>query len=81
MRAYKDTLVPFMPGDSDAEHERAFFLIFSTMIGSIEIAEMIPYPGARQQILTNTRNFLLLMPERLRTNLSQAAGCQHRFTG
>jgi TetR/AcrR family transcriptional repressor of nem operon len=59
MREYKDALVPFMPGGSPAERERAFFLIFSTMIGSIEIARMIPDPDARKQILSNTRDFLL----------------------
>ena len=59
MRAYKDTLVPFMPGGSAAERERAFLLIFSTMIGSIEIARMIPDPDAQEQILKNARNFLL----------------------
>jgi TetR/AcrR family transcriptional repressor of nem operon len=59
MRAYKDMLVPFMPGGSVAERERAFFVIFSTMIGSIGIARMISDPDTREQILTNTRNFLL----------------------
>jgi TetR/AcrR family transcriptional repressor of nem operon len=59
MREYKDALVPFMPGASVADRERAFFLIFSAMIGSIEIARMIPDSDARAQILRNTRNFLL----------------------
>ena len=59
MRAYKDTLVPLMPGGNARERERAFFLIFSTMIGSIEIARMIPDPAAREQLLRNTRSFLL----------------------
>jgi TetR/AcrR family transcriptional repressor of nem operon len=59
MRAYKDTLVPFMPGSNVAERERAFFLIFSTMIGSIEMARMIPDHEVREQILRNGRNFLL----------------------
>jgi TetR/AcrR family transcriptional repressor of nem operon len=59
MREYKDALVPLMPGASVADRERAFFLIFSAMIGSIEIARMIPDSDGRAQILRNTRNFLL----------------------
>lgn len=59
MRGYKDAMVPFMPGASIDERERAFFLIFSAMIGSIEIARMIPDRAARERILANTRDFLL----------------------
>lgn len=59
MRSYKDSLLPFMPGNSVAARESAFFLIFSTMIGSIEIARMILDADARDRILSNTRNFLL----------------------
>jgi hypothetical protein len=59
MREYKDALVPFMPGSSTAERERAFFVIFSTMAGSIEIARMIPDRKVREQTLSNAGNFLL----------------------
>jgi TetR/AcrR family transcriptional regulator, transcriptional repressor for nem operon len=56
---YKNQLVPFMPGRRLVDRERAFFVIFSTMIGAIEMARMMPDPAARQRILTQTRDFLL----------------------
>ena len=56
---YKDRMVPFMPGRRVADKERAFFLIFSTMIGAIEIARMLPEPAMREKVLANARDFLL----------------------
>ncbi len=56
---YKDRMVPFMPGRRIAEKERAFFAIFSTMIGAIEIARMLPAPGMREKVLASARDFLL----------------------
>jgi TetR/AcrR family transcriptional repressor of nem operon len=56
---YKDQMIPFMPGRRIADKERAFFVIFSTMIGSIEIARMLPEPTMREKVLTNAREFLL----------------------
>ena len=35
---YKDRMVPFMPGCRTADKEQAFFAIFATMAGAIEIA-------------------------------------------
>ncbi len=59
MVKYKNQLVRFMPGRRAVDRERAFFLIFSNMIGAIEMARMMPDPAARQRILTHTRDFLL----------------------
>ncbi len=59
MVKYKDQLVRFMPGRRATDRERAFFVIFSTMIGAIEMARMMPDPAAKQRILTQTRDFLL----------------------
>jgi TetR/AcrR family transcriptional repressor of nem operon len=56
---YKNRMVPFMPGDRTADKERAFFAIFSTMIGAIEIARMLPDRAMREKVLVTTRNFLL----------------------
>ena len=56
---YKDRMVPFMPGRRTADKERAFFSIFSTMIGAVEIARMLPEPAMREKVLTSTRDFLL----------------------
>jgi TetR/AcrR family transcriptional repressor of nem operon len=56
---YKDRMVPFMPGRRTADKERAFFSIFSTMIGAIEIARMLPEPAMREKVLASVRDFLL----------------------
>ena len=37
-------MVPFMPGQRTVDRERVFFAIFSTMMGAIEIARMLPDP-------------------------------------
>ena len=56
---YRDRMVPFMPGRRTADKERAFFAIFSTMIGAIEIARMLPEPAMREKVLASARDFLL----------------------
>jgi TetR/AcrR family transcriptional regulator, transcriptional repressor for nem operon len=57
--SYKDRMVPFMPGRRIADKERAFFAIFSTMVGAVEIARMLPEPAMREKVLANARDFLL----------------------
>jgi TetR/AcrR family transcriptional regulator, transcriptional repressor for nem operon len=57
---YRDRMVPFMPGRRTADKERAFFAIFSTMVGAIEIARMLPEPAMREKMLASVRDFLLL---------------------
>jgi len=42
---YKSRMLPFMPGRRTADKESAFFAIFSTMIGAIEIARLLPNPA------------------------------------
>ena len=56
---YKDQMIPFMPGQRAADKERAFFSVFSTMIGAMEIARMLPERAMREKVLANTRDFLL----------------------
>jgi TetR/AcrR family transcriptional regulator, transcriptional repressor for nem operon len=56
---YKSRMLPFMPGQRSAAKERAFFAIFSTMIGAVEIARMLPDRAMREKVLANTRDFLL----------------------
>jgi TetR/AcrR family transcriptional repressor of nem operon len=56
---YKSRMLPFMPGQRTADKERAFFAIFSTMIGAIEIARMLPDRATREKVLSGTRDFLL----------------------
>jgi TetR/AcrR family transcriptional repressor of nem operon len=55
---YKSRMLPFMPGRRTVDKERAFFAIFSTMIGAVEIARMLPDP-MREKVLANARDFLL----------------------
>ena len=45
MTKYQDRMLPFMPGRRTADKERAFFAIFSTMIGTIEMARVLPDPA------------------------------------
>jgi TetR/AcrR family transcriptional repressor of nem operon len=56
---YKNRMLPFMPGRRTADKERAFFVIFSTQVGAVEIARMLPNPVAQQKVLTTARDFLL----------------------
>jgi TetR/AcrR family transcriptional repressor of nem operon len=56
---YRDRMVPFMPGRRTADKERAFFQIFSTMVGAIEIARLLPGPEMREKVLASARDLLL----------------------
>lgn len=59
LKKYRGRMLPFMPGQRTADKERAFFSIFSTMVGAIEIARMLPEPVMREKMLTSAREFLL----------------------
>jgi TetR/AcrR family transcriptional repressor of nem operon len=56
---YKSRMLPFMPGRRIADKERAFFSIFSTMIGAVEIARLLPDVTMREKVLASARDFLL----------------------
>jgi len=56
---YKSQMLPFMPGRRTADKERAFFAIFSTMLGAIEIARILPDRVAEEKVLASARDFLL----------------------
>jgi TetR/AcrR family transcriptional repressor of nem operon len=56
---YKDRMLPFMPGRRTSDKERAFFVIFSAMVGAVEIARMLPDRVAQEKVLASTREFLL----------------------
>jgi TetR/AcrR family transcriptional repressor of nem operon len=56
---YRSQMLPFMPGRRTLDKERAFFAIFSTMIGATEIARLLPDPAMREKVLGSTRDFLL----------------------
>jgi TetR/AcrR family transcriptional repressor of nem operon len=59
LKKYRSRMLPFMPGRRTADKERAFFSIFSTMVGAIEIARMMPEPGMREKVLASARDLLL----------------------
>jgi len=56
---YKRRMLPLMPGRRTADKERAFFAIFSTMIGAVAIARLLPEQTARKRVLASAREFLL----------------------
>jgi TetR/AcrR family transcriptional repressor of nem operon len=56
---YKNRMLPFMPGHQTADRERAFFAIFSTMIGAVEMARLLPETASRKKVLVSAREFLL----------------------
>lgn len=56
--SYKNRMLPFMPGQRTADKERAFFVIFSTMAGAVEIARILP-EAAQEKVLASAREFLL----------------------
>ena len=59
LKKYRSRMLPFMPGQRTADKERAFFSLFSTMIGAIEIARMLPEPKMRENVLASARELLL----------------------
>jgi TetR/AcrR family transcriptional regulator, transcriptional repressor for nem operon len=56
---YKERMTPFMPGRRTEDRERAFFVIFSTMMGANQIARLLPERAMREKVLGMTRDFLL----------------------
>ncbi len=59
LTTYKNRILPFMPGRRAVDKERAFIAIFSTMLGAIGIARILPDPKARASVLATARDFLL----------------------
>ena len=55
---YISQMLPFIPGRRTVDQERTFFAIFSTMIGAVEMARILPDP-AREKVLASTMDFLL----------------------
>jgi TetR/AcrR family transcriptional repressor of nem operon len=84
---YKSQMLPFMPGRRTVDKERAFFAIFSTMIGAVEIARMLPDPAMRGKVLTSARDFSLaqlltsstMMPEECLWHILRIAGSHAQF--
>ena len=56
---YRDRILPYMPGRRVADKERAFMMIFSTMLGAVGLARILPDQAARASVLAGARDFLL----------------------
>jgi TetR/AcrR family transcriptional repressor of nem operon len=56
---YKSRMLPLMPGRRAADKEQAFFAIFSTMIGAVALARILPDQAARASVLESARDLLL----------------------
>lgn len=56
---YKSRILGFMPGRRAADKERAFIVIYSTMLGALAIARLLPDSAARARVLASARDFLL----------------------
>ena len=59
LASYRSKMLPLMPGRRAADKERAFLVIFSTMIGAMQIARMQPDAATRGKALSTARDFLL----------------------
>ena len=59
MKARRERMMQFMPGDTDAERERNFNIIFPAMAGAILVARILPEPKERAKILNDLRDHLL----------------------
>lgn len=59
LTSYKKSILPFMPGRLPADKERAFFALYATMLGAVQIARMLPEPKMRQNVLAAARDSLL----------------------
>lgn len=59
LTTYRNRILPFMPGRRAADRERAFIVIFSTMLGAIGIARILSGMQERANVLATAREFLL----------------------
>jgi TetR/AcrR family transcriptional regulator, transcriptional repressor for nem operon len=56
---YKNRMLPYMPGPRLADKDRTFMVIFSTMLGAVGLARILPHQAARASVLASARDFLL----------------------
>lgn len=56
---YRDRMLPYMPGTQRSEQENAFFVIFSTMMGAMQLARVLGNRAAQERVLGAARDFLL----------------------
>ena len=59
MKSYRERLLPFFPGDDDAEKRRQFIVLFPAMAGVLMTARAMTDPAARQETLAVARRFYI----------------------
>ena len=57
--AYRERLLPFVPGQTREEKLAKFGVLFSSMAGALAIARMSSTPQRRERMLTEARNFFV----------------------
>jgi TetR/AcrR family transcriptional repressor of nem operon len=57
--AYRERLLPFVPGQTREEKVAKFQLLFSSMAGVLTVARMTSAPQSREQMLMEARNFFI----------------------
>jgi TetR/AcrR family transcriptional repressor of nem operon len=59
MKSYRERLLPFFPGNDDAEKRRQFIVLFPGMAGVLMTARAITDPAARKEILSVAKRFYI----------------------
>jgi len=59
MKWYRERLLPFLPGNDDAEKRRQFMVLFPGMAGVLMTARAMTDPAARKETLAVARRFYI----------------------
>jgi TetR/AcrR family transcriptional repressor of nem operon len=59
MKSYRERLLPFFPGNSDAEKRRQFIVLFPAMAGVLMTARAMTDSAARQETLAVAKRFYI----------------------
>jgi TetR/AcrR family transcriptional repressor of nem operon len=59
MQSYRERLLPFLPGNDDAEKRREFIVLFPAMAGVLMTARAMTDPAARKEMLSVARRFYI----------------------
>ncbi|MGA7235849.1 MAG: TetR/AcrR family transcriptional regulator [Bryobacteraceae bacterium] len=59
MKSYRERLLPFFPGNDDAERRRRFIVLFPSMAGVLMTARAMTDPVARKETLSAARRFFI----------------------
>jgi len=59
MMDHRSEMLPWMPGKTQAEKDRNFLVIFSTLLGAVSFVRMLPDAGTRRKMLAPIEEYLL----------------------